>query len=147
MVWPYFLDDPCMNMNWWVLFQNAVSLKIRNQENCKNVVNSVPQYLERSVMDQMKSGALEWRCTLPSHFWTTPTPGKKGVMGKYIAFWYKYCILIQYGHIYRLQMWIKMQHSVFQISNNEENVINVTNLLSLWSTSLSSRGVDHKDRR
>ncbi len=40
-----------------------------------------------------------------------------------------------------------MQHSVFKISNNEENVINPANLLSLWSTLLSSQGVDHKDRR
>ncbi len=40
-----------------------------------------------------------------------------------------------------------MQHSIFKISNNEENVINPANLLSLWFTPLSSRGVDHKDKR
>ncbi len=31
---------------------------------------------------------------------------------------------MQGGRIYRLQMWIKMQHRVFKIGNNEENVIN-----------------------
>ncbi len=44
-------------------------------------------------------------------------------------------------------MWIKMQHSVFKISNNEESIINPSSLLSLWSTALSSQGEDHKDRR
>ncbi len=49
--------------------------------------------------------------------------------------------------IYRLQMWIKMKNGAFKINNNEENIINPANLLSLRSTSLSSQGVDHKDRR
>ncbi len=40
-----------------------------------------------------------------------------------------------------------MQHGVFKICNNEENVINLANLLSLWSTSLSSQRIDHEDRR
>ncbi len=40
-----------------------------------------------------------------------------------------------------------MQHSVFKISNNEENVINLENLLSLWSSPLNSQRVDHEDRR
>ncbi len=40
-----------------------------------------------------------------------------------------------------------MQRSVFKINNNEENVINQADLLSLWPTPLSSQGVDHKDRR
>ncbi len=40
-----------------------------------------------------------------------------------------------------------MQHSVFKVSNNEENVINPVNLLFLWSTPLSSQEVDYKDRR
>ncbi len=43
-------------------------------------------------------------------------------------------------------MCIKMQHGVFDISNNEEYVIHPANLLSLWSTALSNRRVDHKDR-
>ncbi len=38
-----------------------------------------------------------------------------------ITFRSEYCILMQRGCIYRLQMWIKMQHNVFKISNSEEN--------------------------
>ncbi len=126
----------------------AISPKIRNRENCKNLVNSVLLYLAWSVMDQMKSSwTVECRFTLPSHFSTMPTPGKGGKMWKDIAFWSEYCVLMQCGCIYRLEMWIKMQHSVFKISNNEENIINLANLRPLWSTSLSSWGVDHKDRR
>ncbi len=48
---------------------------------------------------------------------------------------------------YQLQMWIKMQHSIFKMRNDEENVINLANLLSLWSILWLLRGVDHKDRR
>ncbi len=39
-----------------------------------------------------------------------------------------------------------MLHSKFKISNNEENVINLANLLFLWSTLQLFGGVDHKDR-
>ncbi len=38
-------------------------------------------------------------------------------------------------------MWVKMQHSIFKISNNGKDLINLANLLSLWCTPLSSRGV------
>ncbi len=46
-------------INCGVLFQNAISPRIQNRENRKNVVNSVLLYLERSVMDQMKSGIVQ----------------------------------------------------------------------------------------
>ncbi len=54
---------------------------------------------------------------------------------------------MQCGRIYQLQMWIKMQHIIFKISNIEETVINLAYLLSLRFTPLSSREVYHKDRR
>ncbi len=131
-------------IKWGVLFQNAISPKIWNQENYKNVVNSVLLYLRRSVMDQIRSGTVEWRFAIPSHVSTKPTPGK-GVMWKDIVFWSENCVLMQCGHFFRLQ--IKMQHRMLKINNISENVINLANLLSLWSTPLSSRGVDHKDGR
>ncbi len=37
--------------------------------------------------------------------------------------------------------------SIFKMSNNEENIINPGNLLSLWSILPLLKGVDHKDRR
>ncbi len=37
------------------------------------------------------------------------------MMWKYIVFWSEYCILMQCERIYRLQTWIKMQHSVFRL--------------------------------
>ncbi len=62
-----------------------------------------------------------------------------------IIFRSEYCI--QCGSSYRLQMWIKMQHSVLKVSNNEGNVINPANLPSLWSTPLGSQRITyHKDR-
>ncbi len=42
---------------------------------------------------------------------------------------------------------MKLQHSAFKISNNEENIINPANLLSLWSALQLLSGVGHKDRR
>ncbi len=64
-----------------------------------------------------------------------------------ITFWSEYCILMQYGCFYQLWMWIKIQHSFFKIGNNEENIINLVNLLSLWFILWLLRGIDHKDRR
>ncbi len=111
----------------------------------KNVVNNHLPYLERNVMDHMKSDTVEWKY-ITLTFFNTPTLGK-GVMGKNIAFWSEHYVLMQCECIYQFQMCIKIQHSVFKISNNEENVINPANLLSLWSTPPSSRGIDHTDRR
>ncbi len=71
---------------WGVSFQNAMSPKIQNRENCKNVADSVLLHLERSVMHQMKSGTVEWRFTLPSHFLITPIIGKEGSCEKILRF-------------------------------------------------------------
>ncbi len=53
--------------------------------------------------------------------------------------WSEYCVLMHCERTYRLQMWIKMQHRVFKMSN--------TNPLSLWFTFWLLKGVDHKNRR
>ncbi len=58
--------------------------------------------------------------------------------------WSEYYILMQHRHIYQLQMLVKMQHSVFRISNNEENI---TNLTISCSTPQLLKGVDHKGGR
>ncbi len=73
-------------------------------------------------------------------FFNNAYPWKGGVMWKDI-------VLMQCRHIYEFQMYIKMQHSILNISNNEENVINPANPLSLYSTPVGSWGVDNKDRR
>ncbi len=141
-IWQHWLH----RKKWGVLFQNSISPKIQNWENCKNVVNSILLYLERSVM-------IRWKVVLQnedSHyhhiFWPRLPLERGSVMWKDIAFLSEYCILMQCGCIYRFQMWIKMQHRVFKISKNEENVINRANLQSLWNTPLSSHRTDHKDR-
>ncbi len=54
--------------------------------------------------------------------------------------WSEYC-----GHIYRLQMWIKMKVGIFKISDIEEDVIWLSPILMVFSSLL--RGVDCKDGR
>ncbi len=51
------------------------------------------------------------------------------------------------GRIHQLQMWIKMQHSMFKISNNEENIINPAISYACGLTPRLLRRVDRKDRR
>ncbi len=55
----------------------------------------------------------------------------------------EYCVLMHRRRTYWLQMLIKIKHSVFKISNNEENVINPANLLSLWSTEVINPAISY----
>ncbi len=52
--------------------------------------------------------------------------------------WSEYCVLMHCRCTYWLQMWTKMQPSVFKMSNNKENVINLKCTMSHFDPHLKS---------
>ncbi len=125
---------------WGVLFQNAVgiskNMKLRNLQKCGLPCSAI-------IGEDYDGSDEKWNCRIKIH---STLPILKGGGGDVK----RYCILIWILSFNA--MWTHLStsnvdqnaNSVFKITNNDENVINPANLLSVWST---PQVVDHKDWR